>query len=444
MKAMDAFIIVILTQAALIRGASFCPVEADALATQNVCGKLLSQLAIQCAPVKPSLSWNCCRILRRWNDANCWCDPNAYESASRLSGDMYAFQFRSAGCGMKVQAHPEMKLPNAGGTIIQNSCGRDVALGNQDIDEGCGDNDFNVEVKQLRLQVLNEVAEFDMTDMTEVNVESEILDEYFAEDMTWTQIGVIFASGRENVKEMLLQRTSALQGGSSNWSGTIIPQSTFWGTARSVSYTVRLKAGQETFFKMDFVLFERCTARISEIITLDDGVSHLFRQFVYLTPSTSPFSQLLYRMHKQTKAEQTCKKIKQLCPASKDLFPFSDESSCVSFYKRLQKSGRVTCLGIDEASCTPQHPESYLSFLTYQGDTLACRLFYLDMIPVEPAKYCERVGRRPVARCRQPQCASCAYADLGTISNPRYDELPALACSSQWCAEDSPIKRQSH
>lgn len=381
------------------------------------CGKLLIGLMSYCADTKHSNVEHCCEGLRSWNIGMCWCESNAFNAACNLAMDYYAFQFRTSACHMNEYFHPDIKLPTSGRGIISSTCPIFNSLPPSDRSENCDPASTPERLRKQRLEFIHRFVEEDVEFENDLAAWSERIDSILSPGARLFSIGISFHFPRRNIKQYLLWRSSLLKG--PLWKSRIDLSTIFWRTPNSVSYAAHHSAGHFSFSKIEFVVFEGCTPRITEIYSQEEEAVHLYRQFVYFEPADRHFWNSL------RSPDALCMDVHRLCPGG--LFPFHNISSCSAFYSSKIADKHVTCT----------RSAAKRSVLGIHGDTVSCRSMFLDLAQVEPS-FCRFLGSLGMGMCRSSGCLPHNYNDVFSEENPRFESSGGYSCSNQVCLEEWP------
>lgn len=384
------------------------------------CGKLLVGLTSNCADSRHSNLEYCCEALQAWNSGLCWCETNAFNAASNLAMDYYAFQFRTTKCNLTEFLHPEITLPTAGKGKVPGTCPTFESLSPAAISENCPSGVVSKRLREKRMDFLKRLSEEDVELKRDVTRWSERIDTLLSPRASLFSIGMSFQFSRRNIKQYLLSRTT-LSGGPL-WRSTIEKGSLFWRASDSVSYSAFHSLGHYSFAKIEFVTFERCSPRISEIYSQEEEAVRLYKQFVYFEPT----DRYLWKAHRNP--DHWCSSIHRSCPGR--LFPYRNKATCVELFRRGLTKEHVTCT----------RSTSKRSVLALHGDTSSCRVMYLDLASLD-STYCRFLGEPGLGRCRKSGCLSQEYNDVYREANPRFELTVGYTCSSHACSEDWPLSK---
>lgn len=380
-----------------------CKVDLDKPTYMPDCGPILAQMASDCASVKHSTKNGCCPTLRKWNAGYCWCDRNANEAAIGLAGDMYGFQFRGDVCGILNMYRPSITLPNAAQTVLHSSCKTSR------IDESSQISELHYLAAQ-RLRIAAKLAAVGTGGRPTRHLEHLVVNH-----VKWAEIGMLKVTGRSSVSHRLKHR------GLTGWSAIINKATVTWRNADSVSYTVTAQRGEHIQQRIEFITFERDDIRVKQITTLTDEIWHLFRQFIRIDPAM----RTLWSIARPLSSMHVCSRIRETCGRRA---PFPDDDACAEFYKTLLES-QMACLKFDNHS----------SLQLLQGNTLACRLYYLALA-ADDSSLCTMLGTTAAGQCAENKCAQDGYGSLSVWNRPMFDWQPKFECSSTNCIDEWPMR----
>lgn len=151
-------------------------------------------------------------------------------------------------------------------------------------------------------------------------------------------------------------------------------------------------------------------------------ISRIIQQYVYIEESDLLVKPLL------VSATRVCRKISKFCKEKN--FPFRDQNDCEEFYEGLKREDKVTCMkdGV------------FTGMLAFHGDTMSCRMQYLNLAEIEAERWCTFVGRKARGRCKDDQCSNGAYDDVLRKENPRFPGTGGFTCRGEECYEMWPPK----
>lgn len=386
---------------------------------ETSCGVLLAQLTSACGSVRYSRERYCCPTLRAWNDAGCWCERNAFNAASNVAMDYFAFQFRTKRCNVTSVFREAIKLPNSAKTVLGSTCAKLAsAQRSRTVSEECGAHKSISELRSERLVALRRLQSIDIVDRGDLGEWSDDVESLLSPECWIASVGLSFSYPRTNVKKYLLYRSSLL--GGPLWRSEMNEDTVVWSGSNGVSYASALSVGDFSFGRTEFVQFERCSARIASVtVQEEEGVRHL-RQYVYLEASERTLWKAKYT------PPLWCRKVMDVC--KNESFPYSSFTDCVEFAQMLESRGQVTCARDHEVR----------SVVALHGNTVACRDMYIELARVDRS-YCRLVGRKGMGRCRDSSCAQGMYNNIFTEKNPRFDSLNGYVCSEKACEEQWPV-----
>lgn len=384
------------------------------------CGVLLAQLTGACGSVRFSREKYCCSALRAWNDAGCWCERNAFNAASNVAMDYFAFQFRTSRCNLTSVFHEEIKLPNSAKTVLSSTCPKlDSTRRNRAVAEACGAHRSNSELRRERLSALRRLQSIDIVDKADLTHWSDDVDSLFSPQCWLASVGLSFSYPRTNVKKYLLYRSSLL--GGPLWKSGMYEDTVLWTGSNRVSYASALKVGDFSFGRMEFVQFEGCSARISSVVVQEEEAVQHLKQYVYFEASERSLWKTMYT------APLWCRKVMDVC--KNESFPYNSYGDCVEFAQMLDRRRQVTCA----------HDGELRSVVALHGNTVACRDMYVELARVD-STYCRLVGRKGIGRCRDSSCLHRRYNNIFNEKNPRFDSTSGYVCREKACEERWPVE----
>lgn len=415
------------TLLALVAAALTACARAEPPVAGIACSGLLPAVFAHCVQPVAGEKEPCCRALKAWNDAGCWCEPAAYSAIDAAPMNGYGFNGRVGACEITPVLRPQQPIRDGGAkpsTCPADfvSVGPGVAGESDELSKACAD---PAGLRAKREGVIERLNTITLKSSSAADVEAfkGELSALLWENMSFMDIGRLSLFGIEDVTDYFMSRQSAL-GSQVPWANEkVVMEDPFWREPSIVNYALQLESSEGRLStRYMFLGFAPCSEKVRSLYPVEAGyINELNAQFYYSRGPADILSQY------EISPSDLCKRIQKNCGSSS---PYESLGACEKFMTSLKKDKKVLC---------NKYKQSYVPQLALHGNSIGCRVTYSHVAAIDPEKYCPLLGENSTGRCAEGQCPGGLYADMFTEPAGPRSITGGFACGDGECIEDWPL-----